>query len=187
MQGRAKRGLNWGTRYPNFVRLQWRARPGLNFNLSIFCRSGALHVNFQGRPWCTLRLLAGYVRRSKCSLTSGVTILYPIWPGLRVQWEKAGPSAGRDDLQRSAKCAAVFGTVPLLAFWAFTVKMSPRSARLFFHCKRGLSFTHSLKCAEKYMHHVHIESISYAPQVHILPSYLNDSFSNGVKGFAIMV
>ena len=28
--------------------------------------------------------------------------------------------------------------VPLLAFWAFTVKTSPRSARLFFHCKRGL-------------------------------------------------
>ena len=51
-RARAERGLNWGTRYPNFVRLQWRARPGLNFNLSIFCRSGALHVNkrlFGGR------------------------------------------------------------------------------------------------------------------------------------------
>ena len=53
-RARAECGLNWGTRYPNFVRLQWRARPGLNFNLSIFCPSGALHVNkqlFGGTPF----------------------------------------------------------------------------------------------------------------------------------------
>ena len=31
VQARAERGLNWGTRYPNFVRLQWRARPGLRY------------------------------------------------------------------------------------------------------------------------------------------------------------
>ena len=43
----AEPGLNCGTRPPNFVRLQWRAQPGLNFNISMFCRSGALHVNKQ--------------------------------------------------------------------------------------------------------------------------------------------
>ena len=31
VQARAERGLYWGTRYPNFVRLQWRAKFGTPF------------------------------------------------------------------------------------------------------------------------------------------------------------
>ena len=44
-RARAEPSLNCGTRPSNYVRLQWWARPGLNFNLSIFCRSGAMDVN----------------------------------------------------------------------------------------------------------------------------------------------
>ena len=77
---------------------------------------------------------------------------YPIWPSLRLQWEKAGPSAGRARAERSAKCVAVFGTpFGILSVYS---ENEPSLGPAFFHCKRGLSLENKfpLKFSFKPLH-----------------------------------
>ena len=90
---------------------------GLNFNFSIFCRSGALHVNkllFWGAPKPQCRALTS----TKVSgAEEPAANLAPHLALVRLQWEKARPGRGRDYLQSWAKCAATFG----LAFGLLSV------------------------------------------------------------------
>ena len=71
---------------------------------------------------------------------SGDRIWYRIWVCLRLQWEKAGPSRGRDYLGRWSR-PRPFLAAHLAFLCVYSDKKAGPSrgrARPFLHCKRGL-------------------------------------------------